>query len=526
MRFLGCSRSVMAGLLLVLVAACSGSGTATIDGSIADASLVVDSPVAVDAQDAPPSPPTVPTTMTYVKASNDAGHFGVVALSGDGNTFVVGAPSESSAATGIDGDQTDTSMPFSGAAYVFVRSGTTWVQQAYLKAANSTGNTNFGASLGISADGNTLVVGARFENSGAIASGAAYVFTRSGTTWMQQAFLKAPDADYLDDFGNALRLSSDGQTLVVGARGESSASTVINGDQADDSASGAGAAYVFARSGATWSLQAYLKASNTRAAAGFGRSVTMSANGNVVAVGAVAETSGATGVDGNQATANVFGAGAAYVFTRSATTWSQTAYLKASNTRPSSNFGWAIALSGDASTLAIAASQESSAATGINGNQSDQNAGSAGAVYVFTYNGATWAQQAYVKASNTDVGDFFGESIAVSGTGDRLLVGAGGEDSAAMGFGGDQQDNSLYLAGAAYLFGRTGATWSQLQYVKAINPQSNASFGSSYDGNNVTMSSNGGVYAIGAVFERSSNHGVGTTPDNSFGNTGAVYVLE
>src|SRR6185369_603680 len=90
------------------------------------------------------------------------------------------------------------------------------------------------------------------------------------------------------------------------------------------------------------------------------------------------------------------------------------AYLKASNTGASDLFGSSVALSADGSTLAVGAYQEASAATGIGGNQTDNSAGSAGAVYVFTRSGTTWSQQAYLKASNTGAGDFFGSSVALS----------------------------------------------------------------------------------------------------------------
>src|SRR4029450_12959791 len=99
---------------------------------------------------------------------------------------------------------------------------------------------------------------------------------------------------------------------------------------------------------------------------------------------------------------SAFGAGAAYVFVRNGTTWSQQAYLKASNTDIFDTFA-AVAVSGD--TVLVGAYNESSNATGINGDQSDNSAQSAGAAYVFVRNGTTWSQQAYLKASNTDAGD-------------------------------------------------------------------------------------------------------------------------
>ncbi len=117
---------------------------------------------------------------------------------------------------------------------------------------------------------------------------------------------------------------------MVGANEEDSNATGVNGDESDNSASNAGAAYVFTRGGTTWSQAAYLKASNTGVSDGFGIAVAIS--GDTLVVGAPGEDSNATGVDGNQANNTATNSGAAYVFTRDSTTWSQQAYLKASNT--------------------------------------------------------------------------------------------------------------------------------------------------------------------------------------------------
>jgi hypothetical protein len=393
--------------------------------------------------------------QAYLKASNTgAGDFfgGSVAVSGD--TIVVGAYVEASAAIGVNGNQSDNSAGASGAAYVFVRSGTTWSQQAYLKASNTEAYDNFGSRVAVSGD--TVVVGAQQEASAATGvngnqsdnsasgSGAAYVFVRNGTTWSQQAYLKASNTEAYDNFGSSVAVSGD--TIVVGAEFEASAATGVNGNQSDNSASGSGAAYVFVRSGTTWSQQAYLKASNTGAYDTFGYSVAIS--GDTVVVGAGNEDSAATGVNGNQSDNSAGDSGAAYVFVRSGTTWSQQAYLKASNTGANDYFGYSAAVSGD--TVVVGAQQEGSATTGVNGNQSDNSASNSGAAYVFVRSGATWSQQAYLKASNTGANDSFGVSVAVSG--DTVVAGARFEDSNATGVSGNQSDNSASNSGAAYIF--------------------------------------------------------------------------
>jgi len=165
----------------------------------------------------------------------------------------------------------------------------------------------------------------------------------------------------------------------VGAVGESSNATGVNGDQGDNSASGSGAAYVFTRSGKTWSQQAYLKASNTDAGDEFGSAVSLSSD--TLVVGAFYEDSKATGVNGDQADNSASNSGAAYVFTRSGSTWTQQAYLKASNTDAGDYFGWSVSVYDDMPV--VGAAFESSNATGVNGNQADNSASTAGAVYVF-----------------------------------------------------------------------------------------------------------------------------------------------
>ncbi|MCA2979628.1 MAG: cadherin-like beta sandwich domain-containing protein [Myxococcaceae bacterium] len=200
--------------------------------------------------------------------------------------------------------------------------------------------------------------------------------------------------------------------------------------------------------------QAYVKASNTGAGDEFSSSVALSADGSTLAVGAPGEDSSATGVNGNQAGSSAGESGAVYVFTRTGSTWAQQAYVKASNTGAGDEFGSSVALSVDGSTLAVGASREDSSATGVNGNQAGSIAAFAGAVYVFTRTGSTWAQQAYVKASNTGADDRFGSSVALSVDGSTLAVGARSEASNATGVNGTQTDNSAFPAGAVYVFTR------------------------------------------------------------------------
>ena len=407
--------------------------------------------------------------QAYLKASNaEAMDFfgtGALSISTDGNTVAVGAFREQSSATGIDGNAGDNSAFAAGAVYVFVRTGTTWNQQAYVKASNTQLGDAFGSSVALAGDGNTLAVGAIYEDGNGVGvaaqsdnsvygSGAVYIFMRSSGTWSQQAYLKASNPGVNDNFGNKLSLSSDGNTLAVGAYLEDSNATGVNSaGQADDSAVDSGAVYVFTRSNNSWSQQAYLKASNTEAGDWFGCAVSLSGDGNTLAVGAYVEGSNATGMNGNGTNNSALGSGAVYLFNFTGGAWGQQAYLKASNTGTGDNFGFSVGLSFNGNTLAVGAPGELSNASGVNGNQADNSlSANGGAVYVFDRSGITWSQKSYVKATNPDAMDYFGIALGLSSDGNTLAVGAYGEGSAATGIGGNQSDNSAAYSGAVYLY--------------------------------------------------------------------------
>ncbi len=481
-------------------------------------------------------------TAAYLKASNTGSldTFGyAVAFSADGKRLAVGARGESSSAGGINANQADDAASLAGAVYVFVWSGTSWTQEAYIKASNPGVDDMFGQSVSLSADGSRLAVGALAEDSSATginqnqtddsapASGAVYVFVRSGTTWTQEAYIKASNTGTEsptegDFFGASVSISADGSRLAVGAYGEQSKSTGVNQDQTDNSLRQAGAAYVFSRSGTTWTQEAYIKASNTGAHEWFGRALSLSADGAHLAVGALSEKSKSKGINSDQTDDSAYGAGAVYMFSRSGTTWTQEAYIKASNTSSFNQFGCAVSLSADGSRLAVGADMEQSSATGIDGNGDQTTAPQlySGAAYVFARSGTTWTQEAYLKASNTWTGAYFGSAVAISADGNRLIVGAEHEDSAATGINGNQNDGSAKQSGAAYVFSRTGTKWAQDAYVKASNTFAFDEFGWA-----VSITGDGKRIAVGARLESSSATGIGgdQTKKDSY-MSGAVYV--
>lgn len=469
-------------------------------------------------------------TIGYLKASNTeaADVFGYsVALSGDGRTLAVGAPGEDS-----DGEPNFNVESSSGAVYIFTR-GSTWIPSGYVKANNAGADDQFGLKVSLSYNGNILAVGAPYEDSNGVGindypnngdnfaylnSGAAYVFEYSAGNWYQQAYVKASNTEEDDRFGYNIALSSDGTTLAVGAPNEDSASTGINGNQADNTASNAGAVYLFNYNGSAWSQQAYIKASNTDIGDGFGGSVDLSDDANTLVVGAAGEDSAATGIDGNTADDTASSAGAVYLFSYSGSAWSQQTYFKASNTEANDGFGGNLAISGDGSTLAVG-SKEASNATGINGDQNNNLTIYSGAVYLFIDTDAGWEQQAYIKASNTDSRDYFGGSIALSSDGNILAVAAVQEDSDAIGLNGNQ-DNIGYQTGAAYVFTRSGVNWSQQAYVKASNTGREDYFGTC-----ISLSGDGERLAVGARWESSDSIGVNDDQSNDSAEyAGAVYL--
>jgi hypothetical protein len=495
--------------------------------------------------------------MAYIKASNPrmGDHFGnggtllgdSVALSGDGLTLAVGAPNESGGAKGVNGNQDDSSVYSAGAVYVFTRRNTSspWTQQAYVKASNPQAGAEFGHVVNLSADGSTMAVSAYFEASAARGidgnqnddsipqAGAAYVFTRRGTAWSQQAYIKASNAGEAgadgnfgdgDQFGFSMSLSDDGNTLAVGANAEDSNATGINGNQQDNSMQSAGAAYLFVRNGMTWAQQAYVKAPNTAPNVQFGYSVALSADGNTFAVSSFDE-GGASRVINGPYTPGRNGTGAIYIYTRAGAAWTQQAYLKASNAENGDSLGVAVSISDDGNTVAGGILDEDCLATGVNPSNACDNDirtdTSVGAAIVFIRQGTQWAQQAFIKASNTGREDWFGSRLQISGDGNTLAIAAQLEDSVAQGINGRQDDDSAQEAGAVYFFTRAGTAWAQKYYVKSSNNEAFDEFGSS-----VALSRDGRTMAVGAHFESGGAKGInGNQADHSMSQSGAVYVF-
>ncbi len=456
---------------------------------------------------------------TYIKASNPSSFdsFGrSVAI--DGDTMVIGALFEQGSRSGVN-PPTDNNLDGAGAAYVYVRDGGTWKQQAYLKPSNPGESDLFGYAVAI--HGNTIVVGAVGEDSGTTGvnstpndnvsnSGAAYVFVRSGTTWIQQAYLKASNTGEDDGFGGSVAVWGD--TIAIGAQFEQSNAVGIDGNQANDSLMAAGAVYVFERIGDTWSQQAYVKASNTNAEDLFGRSLAL--HGETLVVGAQGEDSNANTVNGNQSNNSASSAGAAYVFVRSGLSWTQQAYLKAFNAEAEDEFGAAVSISAD--SIVVSAPGEDGSGNGVNPSNNN-GASQSGAAYVFTRTGIVWTQQAYLKPAATTAGDLFGTSVCISG--DHLVIGSILEDSASSGVNGNAANDALSNSGAAMHFVRSGSSWSYATFLKAFTPGEDHNFGTS-------VGVSGDIIVVSAEGENSSRGGINPQPDQRANFAGAAYVFQ
>lgn len=381
----------------------------------------------------PPTPPTweeQAKLRAAVSVLDDRfGH--AVAISGD--TVLIGA-------YGVDDNGS-----VSGAAYVFVRNGTVWNQQAKLTASDGAAVDVFGSAVALVGD--MAIIGAPQDDDTADNGGSAYVFTRTGTTWSEQGKLTASDATPGAQFGSAIAMAGD--TLVIGAPGGNTS----------------GFAYVFTRTGNTWNQQGKLIPSDGMNSDEFGSAVAVA--GDTAVVGARGSDVGGTG------------RGAAYVFTRTGTVWSQQARLSANDGAANDRFGIGVAVVGD---MAL-----------IGASSDTTNVSEEGSVYFFTRTGTIWSQQAKLLASDRTAKDQFGFYIAVDGN--TALISAAADDEIDL------------FAGSAYIFTYDGTGWNEQAKLLASDGGAGDEFA------HVALSGNTAV--VGAQFH--ANDGV---------RSGAAYIFK
>lgn len=306
-----------------------------------------------------------------------------------------------------------------GSAYIFERNATEWIQQTKLTTSSPAAGDQFGSDVSISGD--NAIVGADRNDSNGPWSGAAYVFQRSNTGWIQQDMLVPSDGNIGDRFGNAVSIS--GNYLIVGAYWD------------DDNGINSGSAYVFRKDIAGWVLQAKLTASDGAKYDWFGYDVSI--DGNYAIVGAVLDNH-----DGAYR-------GSAYIFKRDGSNWVQQAKLVAEDGQAGDEFGESVSISGNYVVI------------GAIGN--DDAGEDAGAAYIFVRNGGNWTQQARLVPSDGTVGDQFGNSVSSDG---NYAVVAAHLDT-------DMGDES----GSVYIFKREGQSWPQQAKLTAPDGQQGDFFG-------------------------------------------------
>ncbi len=385
-----------------------------------------------------------------------ADRFGA-AVAVDGDTLAVGVPLEDSDAIGVGGAMDNDNRLNSGAVMIFTRSGQSWQFDTFIKASNPGANDQFGVAVDL--DNGVLVVGAYRESSSARgvngldnddanSAGAAYIFRKTLNGWAQEAYLKASNSEASDFFGYKVAVSGD--TVAVSAHGEDSNSDAVGGAQFDNSASAAGAVYVFRyvlqQGDGMWSQEAYVKATNSEASDLFGTSLDLS--GDRLVVGAYNEDSSGRGVGAAQDTNDAAASGAVYLYGRAGTTWFVDEFIKASNSEAGDDFGYAVAVEGN--LVFVSAIGEDSAAPGLDMGQQDNGAQFSGAGYLFERQMSGWVQVHYIKSPDPDSSDVFGRSAALSPSG--LFVGVSGEDSGSVGLGGDPANNDSANSGAVFVF--------------------------------------------------------------------------
>jgi hypothetical protein len=357
-----------------------------------------------------------------------------VALSADGNTLAIGSKG----------------VPTTGATWIFTRSGSSWTQQGdKLVGTGNTGSSTQGFSVALSADGNTLAVGGTSDASN---TGATWIFTRSNGSWTQQGNKLVGATSATGQYqGTSVALSADGNTLAVGGTGDNT---------------NVGATWIFTRSNGVWSPQAKKVGDGYTGASLQGTSVSLSADGNTLAVGG-------TGDDNH--------VGATWIFTRTNGVWSPQGDKLLGETVVAGQYqGTSVSLSADGNTLAV----------GGNGDTTNT-----GATWIWTRSNGVWSQQGSKLVGTTSAtGQYQGNSVSLSADGNTLAIGGYGDTG---------------LIGATWIWTRTSSSWTQ-QGSKLVGTTSVAF---QQQGYSVSLSADGNTLAIG---------GYGDGVEN---DTGATWIF-
>ena len=334
----------------------------------------------------------------------------------------------------------------SGAAYIFTNSGSGWTETAKLVPSDPETSAYFGYSVSINAAGDVAIIGAYYDDgTGAVDSGAAYIFSNSGGSWSQVTKLLPSDPEASATFGTTVSINAAGDVAIIGAKSDDGAGTLNSG-----------AAYIFSNSGGGWTQVAKLLPSDPEANAYFGGSVSINAAGDVAIIGAYAD-------DGYR--------GAAYIFTNSGG-WSETVKLLPSDPEVDAVFGYSVSINA-AGDVAIIGAYGDDEAGAVN----------SGAAYIFTNSGG-WSQVAKLLPSDPETSANFGIDVSINAAGDVAIIGA-------------YYDDGIGVAdsGAAYVFTNSGGSWSQVAKLLPSDPEASAAFGDT-----VSINAAGNMMIIGAPY--------------------------
>jgi len=357
-----------------------------------------------------PNDPTSPLENKLTASDGAYGDDFGSTVSIDGDTAVIGAYGDG---------------PWSGSAYVYVRSNGVWSEQQKLTASDGAANDYFGMSVSI--EGDTAVIGAYGDDD---YTGSAYVYVRSNGVWSEQQKLTASDGAEHDEFG--ISVSIGGDTVVIGGVGD------------DDNGLISGSAYVYVRSNGVWSEQQKLTASYTVSGDLFGISVSIDGDTAVI---------GAWGNDDNGSNS-----GSAYVYVRSNGVWTEQQKLTASDGATGDRFGYSVSIDGDTAV--------------IGARYDDDNDSNSGSAYVYVRSNGVWSELQKLTASDGAAEDRFGYSVSIDG--DTAVIGAYGDDG---------------YTGSAYVYARSNGVWSELQKLTASDGAAEDHFGWSVaiDGDTVVI---------------------------------------
>lgn len=343
-----------------------------------------------------------------------------VAISGDGTRIAISASG-----------QDISSINNAGAVYVFLRTGVSWTQEAKIVASDYSDSAGFGHAVCLDNTGTRLAIGSYLKDNGAnLDVGKVYVYTRTTTTWNEETtFQPSADLANLKWLGETLDFDTDATRLVVGCNGGTHSTL-----------SQAGMVYVLSRSGTTWTQEAKLIASDPLESAHFGRSVAITTDGSRIVVGAYSMTNGA-----------YTNAGAAYIFSRSGTSWSQEAKLLPNNPASNDEFGVSVSIDDTGERVVVGAYKKTTASTTQGGS-----------IYVYSRSVTEWTQEARLEAADSGTA-YFGFKVLINKIGNYIFASS------------HVHANGVTLnAGAWYAFVRSGTAWNQISINYAVTPYASA----------------------------------------------------